>query len=285
MPIAWRRLTLALLAALVAVGVITPIAGALGLAERKAARLALQLGFLLSVALFGRTRPLLEEAGLTGCGRPWRTWIIGFGVGAGSLIFLMACLTALGEREVDADPRVASLLWAAVRYVPLAFVIGILEDVLFFGFLYTIFGRHAWIPVLVYAATHFIHIDRHHAFEFPVALRGFEALGEMGVSMTRIAARPMEFVGLAIVGATLCMLRIGTGSVWAAMGVHGGWYWARTVGRKVSEDLPGSAEWLFGTDRFYDGVLGQVTLLVGGIAIVVVTRGRRGTRSTPAQER
>ena len=261
-----RRIALVLGASLLAVIVLTPVSAALGGSLRRTAHLVLQLGFLTALALSAPRRrgAWAIEAGLAGAARPLRTWLRGLLAGIGGLLAYGLILIALGERGFQGEPTPAGLLKTGLVSLPLAFLIGLLEDVAFFGFLQSAFGGRTLPAALLYAVTHFIPVPKSAVFEWSRPLAGAEALAHMGRSLSGAVERPLELIGLLVVGLVLGGLRRRSGSIWLSMGLHGGWYWQRTVGRKWSEDLSGAREWLFGTDRFCDGILGWVLVIVTG---------------------
>ncbi len=263
----WIRLGLVLVSTLIAVAVLTPIlVSLLDAPPRKVAHFVLSIGFLSGLAVTSRASspPLLQQAGLAGEPHPLVLWVKGFVVGAGSLLAFTLILMACGQRELLTNRSLLQIGGIGLRYLPLAFLIGILEDVTFFGFLYHVLGRRVRAPVLIYALTHFIHIAKQETFTWPTALQGAEALGLMVESLVNVIHRPMELAGLVCVGLVLATLRHRRGSVWLPMGLHGGWYWQRTVGRKWSAHSPGDWDWLIGTNRFYDGLLGWLLILAAG---------------------
>ena len=267
-PVQWKRLLVAIGLGLSATVLLTPLAEwALGAAPRKTGKLILQLTFLVTLVFYGRPEraTLAEETGLKS-GERCRLWWIGFLCGASSLGLFMAGLTLIGERYLDGFQGWGHLAQYAAKYVPLAFIIGILEDVTFFGVLYSVMGRRLTPPIAVFAITHFIHGDK-TPFDGPLMLHGVEVLARMGTSLSNIVHQPTEAIGLALIGCVLLGIRVQTGSIWCSMGVHGGWYYARMLGRKFNKDHIGEYEWFYGTNRFCDGVLGWCVIIGAGVAI------------------
>ena len=264
----WKRLFSAIGWALLATIALTPLAEWLiGAPPRKTGKLLLQLTFLGSLMLSApRTgKNFSQDTGLQRGDAP-RLWWTGFACGALSLGIFMAALTYIGEREVKGFQGWWHLLSYGLKYMPLAFIIGILEDVTFFGLLYAVSGRRFLPPVIVYAATHFIHDDK-TPYDGPLYGHGLEVLTRMGASLTSIVDHPMEAIGLALIGSVLLTIRVQTGNIWCSMGVHGGWYFARMFGRKFNKDVVGEHEWFYGTNRFCDGVLGWCVILSAGLAV------------------
>lgn len=261
----WKRLLVVLLLAFGAVAVLTPVFCAiLGTSTRKTSHLILQISFLLALAITGRGRRTswLDEAGLR-TARPGRLWLTGFLIGAATLGAYNLLLLAIGQRVGEATWDMALVLYAA-KYVPFSFTVGVLEDVSFFGFLYVICGARVAPCAAIYSVTHFIHIDKDKTFSDRTLTQGVEAIAEMGRSLLRCLDAPAEAIGLFAVGLVLCNLRRASGTVWISMGVHGGWFYAKKMARKLSDDVDGPAEWLWGSDHYYDGVLGWITVLATG---------------------
>ncbi|MFT7619371.1 MAG: membrane protease YdiL (CAAX protease family) [Planctomycetota bacterium] len=263
-----RRLCLTTVSAIFAVITLTPILTKIfGASPRKASITALRFSFLIVAAVtWRRSGPgLASEAGLRIAGNPLRTWFRGFLMGSIPLASYVVFLTIMDERVFEGIQNQGKFWWAVTKYMPLALIIGFLEDMLFFGFLATLLGRRYSLAVVIYAVSHFLAPSKQFHWQSPEWLVGWEALGAMGESLAAATSRPVEIFGLVLVGGTLALLCRQTNNIWLAMGVHGGWYYVRTISRKLGEDLEGNHEWLFGTDRFYDGLLGWVAILTTGV--------------------
>ena len=275
--IAWRGVVAALLGAFVAVVALTPMFVALGARPRRAAQHVLRFAFMAGLVVVSRPKSIVDVgtvAGLLPITRALRRWWLGFGVGVVGLLVWSLLLLAFDERTIKASVSVGRVLGAVAGYLPLAFLIGFLEDMLFFGLLYAVLGRRILPAAVFYAVGHFLGIGRDVEFT-NTSTSGWEAAGHMLRNLVvRIPADPLAFVGLIVVGGVLCVLRREDRGLWTAMGLHGGWYFVRQVGRKWSRDVEGDAEWAFGTSVYYDGVLGWVMLIASGVAIVLWVRRR-----------
>ncbi len=283
-PVQGRRLFFALIAAIASVIFLTPLAVfLLDVSPRKTSVTILRFSFLIFVAsTWNRAGPgLLEESGLYTDGTPLKIWWRGFLMGAIPLALYVIVLTFLDEREFKGIRDQGKFWWAVTKYLPLALVIGFLEDMLFFGFLRTLLGRRLAPAVGIYAISHFLAPSKQHVWQGDSWFSGLEALQEMGHALGVGVGKPVELFGLVLVGATLACLCLKSGNIWAAMGVHGGWYYVRTISRKLGEDLQGQHEWLFGTDRFYDGMLGWVAILSTGLIFWFTWKE---TKKEPPQE-
>lgn len=241
---------------------------------RKAAHFALSLGFLLGLALPALrrgSRRALEESGLRES-RVVARWLTGFAVGAGGLLAYVVLLTLVGQRRWDVDAD--GMLGSALGYGIGAIAIGLLEDVTFFGFFYALVGGRVVPTALFYAATHFLHMPKTVDFGTEALATGPLALEEIFRALGGIAEDPVQLCGLATVGLVLAGLRRVSGSVLLGMGLHGGWYFARGFGRRLSDDLDTDLDWLFGSNLYYDGLLGFFVLGATGILLARVV-GRR----------
>lgn len=263
-----KRLILVLMGALLAVLCLTPLCVQfLGTGPRKTSVSILRFAFLALVAFtVKKNGPGMHvESGLQTTEAPLKVWLRGFFLGMVPLTIYVFILTMLGERVFEGINNEFKFWTSVVKYIPLALVIGFLEDMLFFGFLATLLGRRYSPCVLIYAISHFLAPSKAYVWQQDSWSVGIEALQAMGDSILGAWDKPVEVVGLIFVGATLALLCRRTGDIWLAMGVHGGWYYVRTISRKLGEDLEGRQEWLFGTDRFYDGVLGWFAIAATGL--------------------
>ncbi|MEZ6195504.1 MAG: CPBP family intramembrane glutamic endopeptidase [Planctomycetota bacterium] len=246
---------------------------------RKTAHFALLLGFWFAAAFFARRRgrPLLPAVGLTGPARPC-AWLGGFAIGAGTLAAFMVVATLFEQRRM-LDYEAAQIARTAAKSLPLAFLIGILEDLAFFGFFLRLLGGRWRIGAIFFAATHFLHADGDQIYSGPDWSVGFEALGAVAVALGDIVRHPGEFLGLALIGGCLAQLRVASGHLWLGMGLHGGWYWARAVGRKICADNATALDPIFGSGLFYDGLFGWAATLATWFCAVRLARRFRGLRS------
>lgn len=244
---------------------------------RKPAHYLMLAGFWFFGWLILRQRngAVFFRAGLTPP-RP-RLWGRGFALGALTLALFFLIALAVGKRSLDYEGH-GRLLGAIAGYLPLALLIGLLEDVAFFGFLGALTGRRWALTATVFAATHFLHPDGSRLYEGPEWALGFEAVSAALFALSGMLERPGELLGLWLVGACLAWLRDCRGTLWLGMGLHGGWYWARAVGRRVCDNETTSWDWLAGSGVFYDGVFGWLALigtwaLAARISVSPITRG------------
>jgi uncharacterized protein len=267
-PVEWRRLGLALAGTLLAVCVLTPLFELLGAPPRKASQETLRVAMMAMIAVIGARarRSWARDAGIAGPGHPAKRWIAGFLFGGLGLGIYSLTLWILGERQSAGVARPWLTALACLKYVPLAFAIGWLEDLLFFGLLYRVLGGRALACALIYAWSHFIKIDKQAPFGPDVWKHGIEAIAFMGQSLAGVLDEGLEGPGLVVVGWVLATMRRSSGTLWFGMGVHGGWYFVRSAGRKFTKDVEGQHESLFGSDLYYDGLLVWLLLAATGAA-------------------
>ncbi len=229
---------------------------------RKAAQYALSLMFLFGLWWFSlKRRHWRHECGLATAGRaPW-DWLRGIALGLVSLGVYMTFLTLLGQRQAltfDAFDRSVDFL----GYLLASPIVNMLQDLLFFGFLFEVLGRRVAATALFFALGHYLKIPKETLFDSSTVSIGAQALLAMAEGLRELVVAPQRLLGLATVGWILASLRVQRGTLWLSMGLHAGWYVARGVGRKISDDLRGSQEWIWGTDSFHDGLMGTGFLLV-----------------------
>lgn len=232
---------------------------------RKTAHYVMLFAFWLTGAWRLRRR-LRGAPGITVFGaaglRPVRIRLYGraFALGAATLALFFIIAFAVGKQSVDYEGP-ARLFAAVGGYLPLALLLALMEDVAFFGFLGTLMGRRWALTATVFALTHFLHPDGDRLYTWPDALLGLEAVSAALSAVSQAWHRPGELLGLWLIGAVLAHLRKDTGTLWVGMGLHGGWYWSRAVGRRIFDNEPSAWDWLAGTGVFYDGVFGWLAII------------------------
>jgi membrane protease YdiL (CAAX protease family) len=232
------------------------------------------------LALAWRRLDLGDAAGL-GLS-PWRPAALGRGLGAGLVglaVGLAACSLGGGLHPAlrFAPAKVArkALLGAAA-----AVGIGCAEEVLFRGILLrrlvADLGRGAGVlaTTVVYAAVHAIRTGDAHLEAGPWA--GLLRTAGLFSPLARFATLP-ELAGLFGLGLLLAAVRLRTGTLWAAVGVHAAWVAGFRVGRLFFVLGPMPA-WLVGSGwpPLIGGAGGWLALAVTGA--LLLRRARRPSR-------
>lgn len=156
-----------------------------------------------------------------------RQWALGFLLAAGLLLFLGTAFVQMGAHTLREEP-----VWLVLGG-PLAAAIGagVVEEFFFrallLGLLMRTFrtGPAVFWTTFIYALVHFL--------KPPVKWRlddasvtwssGFEVLGQIARGFGDVDFLLAEFATLFAVGWVLARARLQTGSLWAGIGLHGGW--------------------------------------------------------------
>jgi membrane protease YdiL (CAAX protease family) len=284
--------SLALLGLVVAVLAVTAVASpwvAFGLAElgqvHRFARIydrVFEILLVLGVLLAWRR---LDVGGAADIGLRRRTWaaelwrglragLLGIGVGL-TLAWLLGGLVP--------DLRYPPLKTVRKALLGLggAALIGLGEEVLFRGVLLRRLGRDfgvaagVAITTAIYAC---VHLIRTRSVPGPVtAWSGFAQTAQLFGPLADPSALP-TVAGLALLGLLLAAVRLRTGSLWAAIGIHAAFVAAFRVGR-LFFDIRRTPEWLMGPGwpPLVGGLAGWVAVLA---TAAVLLAGRRSLRRT-----
>lgn len=246
----------------------------------------LHLSFLALVLLVPR-RPrteVLRETGLPDDARPFRSFLAGAAAGITSLVLYHALLMALGEETFRIRTDKGHPLLYALKYIPagLALVL-ILEEPLFRGVILTRMRRD--LPALpaialsaaVFAVAHLFAIPKGVTLEDRGFHRGLAAARAMAGGLGDVLTRPRTVIGLFLGGCVLGLVRVRTGSIYAAMGVHFGWFWVPKADNVLIRELDRLPEALVGSSLYYDGCLAWIFLVLSAPILSAILR-RKGSR-------
>lgn len=289
------RLALALVLALCAITALALTLESAGVSEAaRAARKALVPAFILVyvVLLRVRARELAAAFGMIPANGAARRVAAGLAAGAGTLLLLNLVLIAAGARRFGPEvppPRLAGLV---PLYLAQALVLGFLEEGLFRGLVFGRLRKSAGAAPavlagsLLFAAAHFLRPPRDAGGDaLSVASDCLEGVARAFADTDRLK----EVFGLFLVGAVLSVIRLRSGTIWLALGVHAGWVWVRLVADKGLEEVkPVVREHLLlvGTMRHYDGIAGWLALLLTLTAVLFLggmTAGAPACRGGPAR--
>lgn len=271
------ELALLLLSFLLSMILVTGLAGLFALAgigepERTARKPLLPLFALIWLLLLRPSKAVLRDwLGYTvppGGVAPVPAVVQGFLAGAATLAVMQAGMLIAGARVVDLRLEPLEIPYRAFLYLLQALILGLLEESLFRGLLQRRLGiQRPGVSALLagslgaalFSAAHFLRPpgDRPPQAWWDTGIACISGLAELGQRWT-------EALGLFLVGAVLIALRHRSGSIWLPLGVHAGWVWVMKISRKTLDEtaeLKGSATWLAGTERVYDGIPGWLALL------------------------
>ena len=182
------------------------------------------------------------------------------GLCAGSVgLAVLLCFGFLsGSYHISFTPDRWKLWRVLTTFVPVALVVGILEEIFFRGYL---FGNLKSVSTKM-------GIVLSSALYSVVHLKVVEFHPSVG----------RELIGLFLLGAILCLSTLWTRRLWLAIGLHAVLAYGARVNKLVLEISPLDHTWLTGTSRLINGVAGWVSLILVALAIGLVLnrRGRVG---------
>jgi membrane protease YdiL (CAAX protease family) len=186
--------------------------------------------FILGCLLFWRKEFQLSELAPYFSLRARRWWVVLFGGVALTLTLSLLVLPILLAQEglVRSSRDLSTVIWKVIRFLPAALVISVLEEsffrMLLFRKMRTVLP--IWIAAtcssLLYSAAHFIQPVK--SFQY-VEFNFFAGLTYLGAVFTRLQEPALLFpyLGLFLVGMTLCFVFIRTNSLALCIGMHSGW--------------------------------------------------------------
>ncbi len=210
-------------------------------------RRCVSIAAVLSLWLFIRKvqRRSLSSYGLTSPREGKRDLVFGIVLGIGTLGVMLIIGLVSGACWFDVIPDSVRLWRTAVTFIPAAFLVGLLEELVFRGFILQQLLTHSKSLGLIgssslYAA---IHLK----------------------SLSVTPALWLELGGLFLFGILLAYTYLSTRNLWLAIGLHA----ALAYGARINKLLlafPDPASWLAGTSRLVNGLAGWIALLgIGGI--------------------
>jgi membrane protease YdiL (CAAX protease family) len=192
-----------------------------------------------------------------------RPFLRGLAFGIGTMAILVSTLLLLDVRAVNSGFawHAPDLLEIVVSALLAGFVIGLVEECVFRGALYSIFRTRTsvfnaiTVTALIYAALHFVrarfripHEEVDWTSGFVVVSRAFEQFG----NTTFVDS----FIALFAAGVLLGLIRHNTGGIAQCVGVHAGWVVMIKVTRKLTHLTP-EPKWP-GLVGDYDGTIGYL---------------------------
>ena len=183
-----------------------------------------------------------------------RQFLFGILLGVVSLGVLLALGLATGVCRVHAMSDHTKVWWILVGFLPASVLVGILEELVFRGFLLQHLARCSMGVAVVAssAAYSLVHLKT-------------TAVGLL---------RAQELVGLFILGTVLALSYLRTHQLYMAVGLHAVLAYGARVNKLVLELPNQSLSWLVGTNRLINGVASWVVLLTVAAVIVRWTQPR-----------
>ena len=179
----------------------------------------------------------------------------GFAVGFGSLACAAGLAIVCGGRTAHLSRSGPEMITALLGATATAAVVALIEEVIFRGALFGIL-RKAWawpaalaVSSAVYAAVHFL---QKAAAPQPIDwLSGIRLLPEL----FRIPPDGLApaFFTLLLAGAILALAYQRTGTLFMSIGLHAGWIFWLSAYRLLTQEAPGAARAIWGSDKLIDG--------------------------------
>lgn len=230
-------------------------------------------------------------------GRGWGKELgLGAGLGVGSLALFLVLLVGLGACGRGAEE--APLAQVLLKALGTACAVGLLEEVLFRGFVLRSLARGLGVRQgLVWSSALYsiLHFFRAKVYA-PVGFDPWIGLKTLAACFAPIAREPMVLadpsrwnesilpgtVGLFLVGVVLGVAALRSGRLWVSIGLHAGWVFVlKTKGLMVAR-AGNDLRWLYGDSKVVTGVLGWAFLL--GLWVLLVWLLPANDGGTPATE-
>ena len=225
------------------------------------------------------------DIGLSGAPDRWRLMRLGMGIGAVSMLIVYFLGVALNVFALDLAGRPLSFfLRETVEIVIGALLIGVLEEILFRGYILNALRRSAGVIAAILISS-FLYSIVH--FMRPIDPENVEQWNSGFLLLQNLFARAgdaflPEFCALFIMGIILSILTFWTKSVYVAIGLHTGWVWVMMFFRLFTDNRE-TMLWLYGRNEWVSkGWIGTVYLLLF-LAAVFATRRRWKKTSVPAE--
>ena len=185
-----------------------------------------------------------------------RQFLFGLGVGIATLGLMLVIGLVTGVYEIAVTPDRAKLWRTVLSFIPAAFLVSILEELVFRGFLLQQLMRACATPLAV-------------------AISGaLYALVHLRDS-SWTAATYRELFGLFLLGGVLALSYLRTRQLYFAIGLHAALAYGARVNKLVIQIPDASLSWLTGTSRLINGVVSWIVLLCLGGLLVWWTRAPR----------
>lgn len=176
-----------------------------------------------------------RDAGLAGHGRALRHWVLGFAASATMFGAVLAVEWGTGLRAIRPGLELRAVPAAVGKAAASGAVVGVVEEVLFRGVLCGgLRPSLGWTGAslassVVYAAVHFLERPAR-----PQVVRwwtGLEAVRGMFAGLAGYGGLSPRFLTLVMAGMVLSQAYRSAGSLYAPMGLHGGWvFWIKVRG-------------------------------------------------------
>jgi len=223
---------------------------------RRCVSIGAAISLWLSVQKFGKRS--LRSYGFSRTGAGTRQLLFGLLLGLGTLGLLFGIGLMSGTCRIDITPDRSKLWWTVLGFIPVAALVGVLEELVFRGFL----------------LQHLLPFSR------PVAVAVSSALYALVHLKTTSLGLGIwfELIGLFLLGSVLSLSYLATHQLYIALGLHASLAYGARVNKLVVHFFPEPPTlWVMGTGRLVNGMVSWALLLViGGIVMWWTRASHRG---------
>ncbi len=205
----------------------------------------------LMVCAWRRGRAV-HSYGLTELAVGGRHLLIGASLGLAACASVVAVGFLSQAYQVEIIPDHVRLWRVIVTFVPLAVLIGVVEELVFRGFILQHLLAHS--TKIAVAASSVLYSAVHLK------------------TLTWSVSSGLELAGLALLGAVLAMSYLQTGQLYLAIGLHAALAYGARVGKLTIAFPEAPQAWLFGTSRVINGVVSWGVLMGVGALILLWSR-------------
>lgn len=176
-----------------------------------------------------------------------RQFWFGLFLGLSALAAVLAVGLITQHCTIDVIPDSAKLWRTLLGFIPAAVLVGILEELVFRGFIFQQLQKLSTPLAFLVSSTAYAIVHLRHP------------------SWT--VATWMELFGLFLLGGLLCYSVWVTGRLWLAVGLHASLAYGARVNKLLLYLSDVSGEWLVGTSRLVNGVAAWMVLVALGVII------------------
>ena len=226
----------------------------------------------------------LKELGLSPKTRAVRDVVIGAGLAVGSMVILVSLMSFTGAFSPFFRLSVAETFARCAKALLAAASVAFVEEIFFRGIIFkglrqdTRLAYAYLLAALFYSAIHFVQPADEKLLSAIEPLAGFRHVAESFHPFLNPETLLPGLFGLFLIGVVLCYAFARTGTLYMSMGLHAGWIFALKIFGAFGHYSRENLGWMFGsTDpKVVSGVISWVGILVVGLLVHLLTRGRSG---------
>lgn len=201
-----------------------------------------------------------------------------------SLVYLLGLL--LDVYFCDAGTRTPSyLIRKSVQVLIGGILVGVFEEILFRGFLFTLFRKGLGVVAAICIGSFLFSIVHFMRPSNPETLTQWNSGFMLFAHLFDRAGNHFltEFCALFMMGIVLSILTLWTRSVYVAIGLHTGWVWVMGLFRLFMDNNK-SMLWLYGGNEWISNSWSGTILLSAVLIYICITRRRWIAAASPESE-